>query len=193
MASSRSSVSSKSAPRGTARRKRLAHCAPRARSSSACATCRRSTNRANPQAGSGSPEAPEQVVVAAAAADHVAERRVVDLEDRAGVVAEVAHQAEVEDHAVGEPALARRRPRRLAAAASACPHVVAAELDRALDHLGPAAQLRQRRPACAACSRGHAELADALLELDEVVALERAQHGACAVARRRPSPSSSPR
>ena len=78
---------------------------PARRSSSACATCRRSTNRAKPQAGRGSPEAPDQVVVAAAAADHVAERRVVDLEDRARVVAEVAHEAEVEDHAVGQPAL----------------------------------------------------------------------------------------
>src|SRR4051812_30900773 len=40
-------------------------------------------------------EAPAQVVVAPAAADRVADGRVVDLEDGAGVVAQVAHQAEV--------------------------------------------------------------------------------------------------
>ena len=50
------------------------------------------------------PEAAEQVVVAAAAAEDVAEGRVVDLEDRAGVVAEVAQQAR------GPAARGRRRP-----------------------------------------------------------------------------------
>ncbi len=40
--------------------------------------------------------AAHQVVVAPAAADHVAERGVVDLQDRARVVADVAKQAEVE-------------------------------------------------------------------------------------------------
>ena len=50
-------------------------------------------------------EAAHQLVVAAAAAEDVAERRVVDLEDRAGVVAEVAQQAEVEPDPVGDAAL----------------------------------------------------------------------------------------
>ena len=74
--------------------------------------CRRSTSSAKPPAGSGAPEAPEQVVVASAAADGDAERRVVDLEHRARVVAEVAHQAEVEDHALGDRGLAAARARR---------------------------------------------------------------------------------
>ena len=47
------------------------------------------------------PEPAEQVVVATAAADRRAERGVVDLEDRAGVVADVAHEAEIEDHPLG--------------------------------------------------------------------------------------------
>ena len=64
--------------------------------------CRRSTPRAKPTAGSGAAEAPEQLVVATAAADRRAERGVVDLEYRAGVVADRAHQPEVEDHALGD-------------------------------------------------------------------------------------------
>src|SRR6202000_1072477 len=43
--------------------------------------------------GQGEAELGEEAVVAAAAAQHVAHRRVVDLEDRAAVVAEVAQQA----------------------------------------------------------------------------------------------------
>ena len=50
-------------------------------------------------------EAREQLVVAPAAADRTAERRVVDLEHGSGVVAEVAHEAEVEDHALGDTRL----------------------------------------------------------------------------------------
>ena len=50
-------------------------------------------------------EAAEQVVVAAAAAEREAHGRVVDLEHRARVVAELAHEAEVEDHPVGHAAL----------------------------------------------------------------------------------------
>ena len=53
-------------------------------------------------------EAAHELVVAAAAAEDVAERRVVDLEDRAGVVAEVAQQAEVEPDPVGDAAGAQR-------------------------------------------------------------------------------------
>ena len=47
------------------------------------------------------PERAEQLVVAAAAADRHPVGGVVDLEHRARVVAEVAHQAEIEDHARG--------------------------------------------------------------------------------------------
>src|SRR5207302_8356487 len=46
-------------------------------------------------------EAPQQIVVAAAAADRGAEGRVVDVEHGARVVADVAHEPEVEDHALG--------------------------------------------------------------------------------------------
>ena len=45
-------------------------------------------------------EASEEVVVAASAADRRAQRGVVDLEYGAGVVADVAQQSEVEDHAL---------------------------------------------------------------------------------------------
>ena len=50
------------------------------------------------------PEALHQAVVAAAATEHVAERRVVDLEDGAAVIAEVAQQAEVDLDPLGGPA-----------------------------------------------------------------------------------------
>ena len=61
-----------------------------------------------PQAGSGAPEAAEQVVVAAAPAEREADRRVVDLEHRARVVAELAHEAEVEYHPVRDAALGKQ-------------------------------------------------------------------------------------
>ena len=48
-------------------------------------------------------EPPEQLVVAAAAADALTDGGVVDLEDRAGVVAEIAEQAEVDLDAIGDP------------------------------------------------------------------------------------------
>ena len=101
--SSASSVSPNSAPRGTAmvRPKRFTR-----RSSPASARCRRSTPSAKPTAGSVAAEAPEQVVVAPAAADRRAERRVVDVEHGARVVAEPARQPEVDDDARGD---ARRR------------------------------------------------------------------------------------
>ena len=47
-------------------------------------------------------EAAQQVVVAPAAADRGAERGVVDVEHGARVVADVAHQAEVEDDPLGD-------------------------------------------------------------------------------------------
>jgi len=45
-----------------------------------------------------------QAVVAAAAAEDVAEGGVIDLEDRTGVIAEVAQQAEVDLDALGDAA-----------------------------------------------------------------------------------------
>ena len=78
-------------------------------------------------------EAAHQLVVAAAAAEDVAERRVVDLEDRAGVVAEVAQQAEVEADPVGDAARARARS-----------NVAASRRGRALG--------RRRRRGARACS-----------------------------------------
>ncbi len=89
---------SNSAPRGTAIR-RLVHCR---RSSPVSAMCSRSTLSANPTAGSGRPKPAEQLVVAPAAADRHAVRGVVDLEHRAGVVAEAPHQPEVEDDPLGD-------------------------------------------------------------------------------------------
>src|SRR5689334_24944094 len=85
-------------------------------------------------------EALEQAVVAAAAAEHVPERRIVDLEDGAAVVAEVAQQAEVDLHAAGDAARLqclvglpqpRRRPLDRAAA----------DRSRFLQRLAAAAQL----------------------------------------------------
>ena len=51
-------------------------------------------------------EPPHQLVVAPAAAEDVAKRRVVDLDDRARVVAQVTEQAEVELNSLGHPAAA---------------------------------------------------------------------------------------
>ena len=48
------------------------------------------------------PEAPQQLVIAPATADRRAKRGVVDLEHSARVVADVADQPEVEDHACGD-------------------------------------------------------------------------------------------
>ena len=47
-------------------------------------------------------EPAQEPVVAAAAAEDVTQRRVVDLEDRAAVVAEVAQQAEVDLDPIGD-------------------------------------------------------------------------------------------
>ena len=66
------------------------------------------------------PEAPEQVVVAPAAAQRLAERGVVDVEHRAGVVAQPAGQAEVEDaRARATASSSRSRTPRSPASASA--------------------------------------------------------------------------
>src|SRR5215203_772421 len=51
----------------------------------------------------------QEVVVASATAQHVAQGRVVDLEDGAAVVAQIAKQAEVDLHAVSDPSLFQRR------------------------------------------------------------------------------------
>src|SRR5215208_2654101 len=75
-------------------------------------------------------EAAQEVVVAAAAADRGAERRVVDLEDRARVVAERVDQPQIEDHALGRRGLE--------------PVIHGPELSRLghpVEHLGAPAQL----------------------------------------------------
>ena len=130
--------------------------AHRSASSAAWARCTRWTSSAIPQAGQRRAEAADQVVVAAAAAEREAHRRVVDLEDRARVVAELAHEAEVEDHAVGHPALGeqlvqaragRRRPRpgrRRARAPRGPPRSSRQPTSRSRSALG---QARARRPA----------------------------------------------
>ena len=117
-------------------------------------------------------EAPEQPVVAAAAAEDVAERRVVDLEDRAGVVAEVAQQAQVELNAVrdaprGKRVVGRAQPLRGA-------------LHRLTPELGGADRGPRGLPACPGSASRVARasepipshLVDLHLEPDEVVCRE---------------------
>src|SRR5690606_1036644 len=90
----------------------------------------------------GPAEAAHELVVAAAAAEDVPERRVVDLDDRAGVVAEVAQEAEVELDALGDAALAQE----LVGGANPAQRLLddlTAELDRPPEHLRAAAQLRE--------------------------------------------------
>src|SRR4051812_11379606 len=93
-ASRRSSVSVRSAPRGTAMVSSAGTPLPRESLVDAL-DLERPADR-----GERTAEAPEQLVVAAAPAQRDAELGVEDLEDRARVVAEVAQQPEVEDHAV---------------------------------------------------------------------------------------------
>ena len=81
-------------------------------------------------------EAAEQLVVAPAAADRHAERRVVDLEDRARVVAEAAHEPEVEDQPLGDARLQQRVD-----AAQALGRLGRRTVELG-EHLRPAAQLR---------------------------------------------------
>ena len=115
--SSRSSVPSKSAPRGTAIISLLAH---RERLLGGLRLVHALDVERDPARRERAAEAPDQLVVAPAAAEREAHRRVVDLEHGARVVAELAHEAEVEDHALGHAALgeqgvkaraARPRPR----------------------------------------------------------------------------------
>ena len=127
------------------------------------------------------PEARQQPVVAAAAAEHVAERRVVDLEDRAAVVAEVAQQAEVDLHPLGGAAPLELvegplQPRRGAL------HRLAAHRARLLQHLAAAAKLRegdQGRALLVADALGKLQL---LLQPDEVVHRELLQQGVAGLA-----------
>ena len=65
------------------------------------ARCARARGRGRIPPRAAAAEAAHQLVVAPAAAEDVAERRVVDLHDRARVVAEVAQQPEVEVDPVG--------------------------------------------------------------------------------------------
>src|SRR3954470_9374437 len=83
-------------------------------------------------------EAPEQLVVAAAAADREADGRGVDLEHDAGVVAELANEAEVEDHAVGRAALGQQ----LVELAQARDGALGGAVDT-VEHLRPPAQGRK--------------------------------------------------
>ena len=117
-ASSRSSVSMNSAPRGTASvslpsgRARspltaIGHHRPPSRDASTpppSGLRGRAPDRGRAGRGQVDAEGGEEAVVAAAAAEHMAERRVVDLEDRPVVIAEVAQQAEVDLDPLGDPA-----------------------------------------------------------------------------------------
>src|SRR3954453_10120102 len=107
------------------------------------------------------PEAAEQVVVAAAAAERHAERAVVDLEDRARVVAQRARHPEVEDDPPGRPG---REP--LVQAPQAA-HRVGRRPRGQVEHLRAAAELRQAQEQV----RGlvpHAQAAHLAREPDEV-------------------------
>ena len=130
---------------------------PVPRSSPASARCSRSTPEREADGGQVAPEAPEQVVVAAAAADRRAERGVVDLEDRARVVAELRTQAEVEDHPL------RRRPARAARAPRAGPSTASASAwaGASASTSGAAAALRHARAAARRPRSADPELARA--------------------------------
>src|SRR5579884_3806484 len=92
--SSRSSVSANRLPRGTA-----------IRSSDMAATALLTGEgdvqalhaQGEPHGGQGPPELGQELVVAASAPDGNPQRRVIDLEHGAGVVAQAAHQPQVED------------------------------------------------------------------------------------------------
>src|SRR6185295_5437744 len=87
-------------------------------------------------------ESLHQAVVAAASAEHVPQGRVVDLEDRAAVVAEVAQQAEVDLHPLGRAAPLQLLVG-LAEAGRRPLDGLAAEPARLLQNLPAAAQLGQ--------------------------------------------------
>ena len=115
-------------------------------------------------------EAAHQLVVAAAAAEDVAERRVVDLEDRAGVVAEVAQQAEV-DAGPGR----RRRARASASKVAAEPRGRALDRPRRRARAprsstsGPPRSMGSRDQQLALARPPSVERRDLGLEPDEVV------------------------
>src|SRR6478672_2509255 len=147
--SSRSSVSDNRAPRGTAM----------VRSGMAVARGQRLVEVVDAQCeadrGQRAAEAPEQVVVAAAAAERRAEPRVVHLEHRARVVAEVAREAEIDD----EPP--RDLGRETLVEAQQAVGRVADRVADLLEHLGAAAQARdaQQQARVRVVDAQHAELA----------------------------------
>ena len=119
----------------------------------------------------GAAEAADQIVVAAAAAEDVAQRGVVDLDDRARVVAEVTQQAEVELDAARHTLLdqqvvgllqALRRP------LDGDP----AELAGLFQHLGAAPQAREPQQGLAAVRVEALHLVDGHLQSDQVVLRE---------------------
>ena len=110
-------------------------------------------------------EAPEQVVVAPAAAERLAERRVVDVEHRARVVAQSAREAKVEDDVLGDGVLEQVQD--VAQAAQRVGH----RTGRRLQHVGSAAQLRHAHEQVGVAGR-EVELAHLALEADEVLGRE---------------------
>src|SRR5215211_4738142 len=112
------------------------------------------------------PEAADQLVVAAAAAEREAHGRVVELEHGSGVVAELAHEPEIEDDAIGDAALGEQLVQG--------PEALHRFGDRpvgALEHLGAAAKLRQANQQLALGVR-QAQLANPHLEPREIAAGE---------------------
>ena len=114
----------------------------------ACAMCTRWTSSAMPHAGRGVAEAADQVVVAAAAAQREAHRRVVDLVHRARVVAAARAPA----RGRGSPGRPPRAPRASAYSLRPDRPRSAGPPRRALQHLGPPrssgrrTSIRWRRP-----------------------------------------------
>ena len=125
----------------------------------------------------GSAEAADQVVVAAAAAEDVAQRGVVDLDDRAGVVAQVAQQAEVEldpirDAALDQQVVGRLQPLRRALDGGP------AELAGLLEHLRPAPQAGQAQQRLAAVGVEALDRVHLHLQPHQVVLAEAVEHPA---------------
>ena len=128
-----------------------------------------------------SPEPPHQLVVAPAAAEHVPERGIVDLEDGARVVAEVPEQAQVDADPLGDAA-SRERFVGGGKALGGPLHRPATQLAGAIQRLRTAAEVRepQQRFPLAVADR---ELIDLRLQPDQVVLGQHLQDAVAAAVR----------
>ncbi len=139
---------------------------------SASASWRPLDGQREPDGGQRAAEAAQQLVVAPAAAQRGADPGRVDLEDRARVVAELAGQAEIEDHAVAH---ARRQQ------LDHRGELRARLAGQPVQHLRAAAQQRHARDPLV-----QAQAAHLALQADEVARDQLVQDRVAIVARRRP-------